>query len=68
MPEPEVHNWTERLVRIETMLEIVVQAHADKLMKLEERVASLEKFRWALMGAAAAGGGLAGTIAERLFG
>jgi hypothetical protein len=65
----------ERLVRIETKLDIARQAE-DSRVKLEDerhgdhesRIRSLEKYRWLMAGAAAAGGGVVGQLIAPLIG
>lgn len=65
----------QRLTKIETLLETFnrtmdsfAKSHSDEIVALKARVESLEKFRWAIVGAAAAGGGLAGAGLDKLFG
>lgn len=54
----------ERLVRIETKLDIVLAQHTDH----EVRLRALERAKWIAAGIAAAGGGAVGTVVTRLMG
>ena len=50
------------LAVISTKLDILIEQRSDH----ETRIRSLEQFKWALVGACAAGGGTAGAIAAKL--
>lgn len=54
----------ERLVRIETKLDMMVPTNADH----EARIRSLEKYKWLLVGAAGALGGGVSTLLDLLSG
>lgn len=59
-PTPSVE---AQLAVINTKLDLLITTRDDH----ETRLRSLEQFKWLLMGAAAAIGGSAGAIADRLF-
>lgn len=63
MNEPEF----ERLVRIETKLDGLVDTTKERGTDHEARLRSLEKLKWVILGGATVAGGAAGAIA-RLIG
>lgn len=60
MSEPTVG---EQLAVINTKLDVLIEQRNDH----EVRLRSLERFRWVLVGAALAGGGVSTAIAQALF-
>lgn len=56
----------ERLVRIETKLDGLVQTTGERGIDHETRLRALEKAKWLIVGAATVSGGAAGMIAKAL--
>lgn len=63
-PTPDDFAQFERLVRIETKLDLANTNSADH----EIRIRRLERSMWLIAGAAAAGGGLVGQLLSPLIG
>lgn len=53
---------TERLVRMETKLDMLVEMSEKRGLDHEARLRSLEQFKWVVMGIAAVVGGASGVI------
>ena len=53
---------TERLVRMETKLDMLVEMSEKRGLDHEARLRSLEQFKWVVMGSAAVIGGASGVI------
>ncbi|GAB3812061.1 hypothetical protein [Kribbella italica] len=62
-PTPDDFAQFERLVRIETKLDLSNTNHQDH----ETRIRRLERSMWLIAGAAAAGGGIAGQLVAPLL-
>ncbi|MFC5996965.1 hypothetical protein ACFQE5_22395 [Pseudonocardia hispaniensis] len=58
----------DRLVRVETKLDTLLQRLDPMLQDHESRIRKLEQKVWVACGAAIAGGGAAGTVASFLIG
>lgn len=61
-PAPDTSEF-ERLVRIETKLDVAITRDADH----ETRIRRLERSMWIAVGAAAAGGGIVGQLIAPLI-
>ena len=77
-PATESESVETQLAVINTKLDILIQQRSDHELRLrtledntlhqgEERMRSLEQFKWALLGACIAGGGGAGALASKLL-
>lgn len=58
----------ERLIRIETKLDMTQLDHEGRIRDHENRIRRMERFQWLLAGASAAGGGIVGSIIGPLIG
>ena len=63
MSEP---SEVERLVRIETKLDILVESTEKRGADHETRLRALEKVKWIIIGGSAVTGGAAGLIAKAM--
>lgn len=63
-PDPPSMTDSQRLVRIETLLEVVTKGNAD----FETRIRRLERWQWLATGLAGGIGGVLGQAVQQLLG